>query len=129
MGHSEKDDQSPNDENDHNHDSGDEEDVAVVMALLDDEEKEEEDQQQHEEEEEEEEEEQDNTNHDIDDDIHEVDMDHSYHSVKSRMKLNYYSLSLLLAVGHVIYAIRSREQLYLALLYLSSSRLSVSCNT
>jgi hypothetical protein len=128
MGHSEKDDQSPNDENDHNHDSGDEEDVAVVMALLDDEEKEEEDQQQHEEEEEEEEE-QDDTNHDIDDDIHEVDMDHSYHSVKSRMKLNYYSLSLLLAVGHVIYAIRSREQLYLALLYLSSSRLSVSCNT
>jgi hypothetical protein len=126
MGHSEKDDQSPNDENDHNHDSGDEEDVAVVMALLDDEEKEEEDQQQHEEEEEEE---QDDTNHDIDDDIHEVDMDHSYHSVKSRMKLNYYSLSLLLAVGHVIYAIRSREQLYLALLYLSSSRLSVSCNT
>jgi hypothetical protein len=75
MGHSEKDDQSPNDENDHNHDSGDEEDVAVVMALLDDEEKEEEDQQQHEEEEEEEEEEeQDDTNHDIDDDIHEVDM-------------------------------------------------------
>ena len=123
MAHSEEDDQSPNDDYDNNHESEDEEDVALVMALLDNEEKEEEGQQH----EEEEDEEQDDTNHDIDDDIHEVDVDHSYHSAKSRLKLNYYSLSLLLAVGHVIYAIRSREQLYLAILYLTSSRLSVSC--
>lgn len=112
MAHSENDEQSHHEERDDTNESGDEEDVALVMALLDNEEED-----QHEE--------QDHMNEEVDD-INGIEMEQPYHSNKSSLKLNYYSLSFILAVVHVIYAIRTREQLYLALLYLTSSKLSVS---
>lgn len=110
MAHSENDEQSHHEERDDTNESGDEEDVALVMALLDNEEED-----QHEE--------QDHMNEEVDD-INGIEMEQPYHSNKSSLKLNYYSLSFILAVVHVIYAIRTREQLYLALLYLTSSKLS-----
>ena len=113
MAHSEQDQHDRLDENNDNNDSGDDEDVALVMARLDEEENQLE--------------EQDDTNQE-DDGTHDDEMEHTYRSAKSTLKLNYYSLSLIIAVVHVIYAMRSREQFYLALLYLTSSKLSVSYN-
>lgn len=114
MAHPEQDQHDRLDENIDNTDSGDDEDVALVMARLDEEENQLE--------------EQDDTNEEDDDDTHDDERGHTYHNAKSTLKLNYYSLSLITAVVHVIYAMRSREQFYLALLYLTSSKLSVSYN-
>ncbi len=45
-------------------------------------------------------------------------------SRRSFIRLHYTSLSFLLAIVHIIYVLRTRKQAYLALLYLTSSKLS-----
>lgn len=56
----------------------------------------------------------------------EIQTDHGPLGTRSYFKLSYMRISFLVAIGHIIYALRTREQMYLAFLYMTNSKLSVS---